>query len=273
MARTSFGPNLRRRRPPPPSQPPSPIPGPLRLWLSLPGGVSLPREPLSRASGPWCQAEEGGAVQSGWEPVSLTPRPASCPTWRLCAHLPQAPSSGARWHGRSRSLGTSFAGGSIITRPRAWRGVGPLPAVLFSEQLLMHYCKARALVLRAALASPAPGSVRATLWSKEPFPGGFGSAERKPAACRQVGSLAGSPAHGETAAPAGCTEGQSRPGSRRQTDPGRGSAKSASHPTASFPGSGCADRAGLPGDPGVAGPCPALHTPSRGCSPTAQVEG
>ena len=60
----------------------------------------------------------------------------------------------------------------------------------------MHYCKARALVLRAALASPAPGSVQATLRSKELFPGGFGSAERKPAACRWVGSLAGSPPMG-----------------------------------------------------------------------------
>lgn len=73
----------------------------------------------------------------------------------------------------------------------------------------MHFCKARALVLRATLASPAPGSVRAALPSKEPFPGGFGSAERKPAACRRGGSLAGSPAHGETAAPAGRTGGQS----------------------------------------------------------------
>ena len=137
----------------------------------------------------------------------------------------------------------------------------------------MHYCKARTLVLRAALASPAPGSVRATLWSKEPFPGGFSSAERKPAACRWVGLLAGSPAHGETAAPAGCTGGQSWQGSRRQTDPCRGLAKSASHPTVSFPKLGCVGRAGLLGDSGVAGPCPSLNNPSRGCSPTVQVRG
>ena len=42
------------------------------------------------------------------------PWPASCLTWRLSVHLPEAPSSGAHWHGRSRSLRTSprrgFAG-------------------------------------------------------------------------------------------------------------------------------------------------------------------
>lgn len=78
-----------------------------------------------------------------------------------------------------------------------WRGVrvllGSLPAALFSpgwEQLLTYSRKARQLVLRAALASPAPGGVPATLPSKERFQGALGSAERK-ACCVQAGRLAG----------------------------------------------------------------------------------
>lgn len=78
-----------------------------------------------------------------------------------------------------------------------WRGVrvllGSLPAALFSpgwEQLLTYSRKACQLVLRAALASPAPGGVPATLPPKERFQGALGSAERK-ACCMQAGRLAG----------------------------------------------------------------------------------
>lgn len=84
------------------------------------------------------------------------------------------------------------------------------------------------------------------------------------------GSLAGSPAHGETAAPAAHRWAElARPAT---TDPGRGLAKSArTLLSLSFPESGCAGRAGVPRGFGVAGPCP--RTPLPGAVPAGQVEG
>lgn len=114
--------------PPPPGSHPSPTHSPLGSsqpwWTSLllawaqscgqgqpPRGAS-PRSPADRSARP-----RGKRVQREWNPASLAP----CPRWRLCAHLPETPSSGAYGYGWCTSLRT------CLRRGFAGWPHGPLP--------------------------------------------------------------------------------------------------------------------------------------------------